>query len=54
MNDIVERVSKDKEFRGRQNIISMIALIFKKFGLLGLLKLFPNLMPYMKLEIRNV
>ena len=54
MNDIVERVSKDKEFRGRQNIISMIALISKKFGLLGLLKLFPNLMPYMKLEIRNV
>ena len=54
MNDIVERVSKDKEFRGRQNIISMIALISKKFGLLGLLKLFPNLMPYMKFEIRNV
>jgi len=48
---IVKRLTKDKEFRKRQKLIS---LFVQKNGLLKIFKLFPILLPYIKLEICRI
>ena len=48
---MINRLTKDKEFRKRHKLIS---LFVQKNGLLKILKLFPMNLPYMKLEIRRV
>lgn len=47
---LVDRITNDREFRKRQRIIGTIAVFIKKLGILNIFKLFPNLVPYMKLE----
>ena len=49
---MIIRILKDKEFRKRQRIIGIFGLILYKLGILKFLKFFPNLIPYMKLEIK--
>ena len=51
---MIKRLTKDKEFRKRQKLIAVISLLVQKSGLLKILKLFPMILPYMKLEIRQV
>jgi len=51
---MINRLTKDKEFRKRQKLISLISLFVQKNRLLKILKLFPMNLPYMKLEIRRV
>ena len=47
---MVNRIINDKEFRKRQKSIGIIAIALKGLGLLNIFKLFPNFIPYMKLE----
>ena len=47
---MVNRITSDREFRKRQRIIGTIAIALKGIGILNIFKLFPNFMPYMKLE----
>ena len=47
---MVDRITNDREFRKRQKILGTIANILKGLGILNILKLFPNYMPYMKLK----
>lgn len=49
---MILRILKDKEFRKRQRFIGIFALILYKLGIIKFLKLFPNLIPYMKLEFK--
>lgn len=49
---MILRILNDKEFRKRQRIIGIFALILYKLGVIKFLKLFPNLVPYMKLELK--
>ena len=46
---MIERVSKDAEFRKRQSTIGKVASLLKAVGVLNLIKKFPNFLPYMKL-----
>ena len=46
---MIERVSKDAEFRKRQSSIGKVASLLKAVGVLNLIKKFPNFLPYMKL-----
>ena len=50
---LVDRISNDREFRKRQRIIGTIAIVIKRLGILNIFKLFPNLVPYMKLEFSS-
>lgn len=50
IDDMIERVSKDAEFRKRQYIIGKVASLLKAVGILNLIKMFPNFLPYMKLS----
>ncbi len=50
LNFLVDRISNDREFRKRQRIIGTIAFVIKGLGILNIIKLFPNFVPYMKLE----
>ena len=47
---MVNRIINDKEFRKRQRLIGIIAIALKGLGLLNIFKIFPNFIPYMKLE----
>jgi len=47
---MVNRIMNDLEFRKRQKSIGSIAIALKRLGLLNIFKLFPNFIPYMKLE----
>ena len=47
---MIMRIIKDKIFKERQKIISYIALFLSKLGLTKIIKIFPNYLPYMKLE----
>ena len=47
---MVNRITSDREFRKRQRIIGTIAIALRGIGILNILKLFPNFIPYMKLE----
>ena len=49
IDDMIDRVVDDPEFKKRQLIIGRIAYFIKAVGALGLIKMFPNLLPYMKL-----
>ncbi|MDA8952426.1 class I SAM-dependent methyltransferase [Pseudomonadales bacterium] len=49
IDNLVERVVEDVEFRKRQRFIGGIAVMMKKIGVFKLIKLFPNYIPYMKL-----
>ena len=49
---MILRILNDKEFRKRQIFVGIFALILYKLGLIKILKLFPNLIPYMKLELK--
>lgn len=54
IDDMVDRVSEDEEFRKRQKIIGSIAIGAKKLGLFEVIKLFRQRLPYMKLEFTRV
>jgi 2-polyprenyl-3-methyl-5-hydroxy-6-metoxy-1,4-benzoquinol methylase len=47
---MIERVSKDAEFRKRQSTIGRVASLLKAVVILNLTKKFPNFLPYMKLS----
>jgi len=47
---MVNRIINDREFRKRQRSIGFIAIALKGLGLLNIFKIFPNFIPYMKLE----
>ena len=51
---IVKRFTKDKEFRKRQMLVGIIALFIQRIGILKILKLFPSILPYMKLVVHRV
>ena len=51
---IIKRFMNDKEFGKRQMLMGVIAVFVQKIGLLKILKLFPTILPYMKLEVRRV
>ena len=51
---MIKRLTEDKEFRKRQKLIALISLFVQKNGLLKIFKLFPILLPYMKLEICRI
>ena len=51
---IIKRFMNDKEFGKRQMLMGVIAVFIQKIGLLKILKLFPTMLPYMKLEVRRV
>ena len=54
LEQMVLRLKTDIEFQKRQRFVGMIALFLLKFRILKILKLVPNLSPYMKLEfIKN-
>ncbi len=48
---MVNRIINDREFRKRQRLIGTIAIALKRLGLLNIFKIFPNFIPYMKLEL---
>jgi hypothetical protein len=48
IDDMVNRVSEDAEFRKRQSLLGSIAVLMKKLGVFNLIKRFPNYIPYMK------
>jgi 2-polyprenyl-3-methyl-5-hydroxy-6-metoxy-1,4-benzoquinol methylase len=50
---MIERVSKDAEFKKRQSIIGIVASLLNAVGILNLIKMFPNFLPYMKLSFRK-
>ena len=47
---MVDRVINDREFRKRQRIVGAMAIALRVLGILNIFKLFPNFIPYMKLE----
>ncbi len=50
LDSMVDRIANDREFRKRQRILGAIATVLKELGILNVFKLFPNYIPYMKLE----
>ena len=50
IDNILNRVKHDQEFRKRQSFIGKIAVLLKKIGILSLIKLTPNYIPYMKIS----
>ena len=53
IDDMVNRITDDVEFRKRQAFIGSIAIFLKKIGIFNVVKLFPNFLPYMKISIRK-
>lgn len=51
INYMITRSLNDGKFRERQKFISCIAIFFRKIGIIKLLILFPDSLPYMKLEL---
>lgn len=51
IDDLISRVSDDEEFNKRQKFIGSFAKLIRSIGLLKLLKIFRNHLPYMKLDI---
>ena len=47
---MINRFINDREFRKRQKTVGKIAVALRRLGILKILKLFPNFIPYMKLE----
>lgn len=50
IDDMLQRMNDDKEFRKRQSFIGFIAILIKKYGIFDLIKKFPNYIPYMKIS----
>ena len=50
IDDMISRVTVDVEFRKRQRFIGRIAIFLQKTGVLKVIKIFSNYLPYMKLE----
>jgi len=50
IDDMVDRVTIDSEFRKRQWFIGVVSVFIKKIGILSLVKWLPNTLPYMKLS----
>lgn len=50
IDQMVDRISEDEEFRKRQNFIGSIAVGARSVGLFRVIKLFRQRLPYMKLE----
>ena len=48
---MITRSLKDIKFRERQKFIANIANFLRKIGIIKLLILFPDFLPYMKLEL---
>jgi len=51
IEELIHRFTKDIEFSKRQNFIGKIALLINHLGLVNILLKFPNILPYMKVEI---
>jgi len=54
VEDLIDRIATDDEFRKRQRVVGYIGVAIKKLGLLRLFKFgpFQNLQPYMMMELR--
>ena len=48
---MITRSLNDSKFRERQKFISYVAIFFRKIGIVKLLILYPDYLPYMKLEL---
>ena len=56
ISDLLIRLNKDDEFKSRQGVVGIPAIIATKIGLLGLLiksRFFRDRLPYLKLEISH-
>lgn len=53
MDDMFERASTDEEFRQRQAIASRIVIVLKALRIHKLIKVWPNMLPYMKLSFQK-
>lgn len=53
-DDLIKRLSEDDEFLKRQSLIGTVASFLRFIGVLGLVKKFPNSLPYMKLKFIKV
>ena len=51
MDQMIDRITPDKEFGKRHRFMGFVALLCKRLRLLKLLTLFPNRIPYMKIEL---
>ena len=51
IDDMIERSLKDIKFRKRQNFIASIGILLRKTGIIKFFLLFPDFLPYMKLEL---
>lgn len=49
IDNMINRLSCDAEFRKRQSAIGGVASLLKTVGILKIIKMFPNFLPYMKL-----
>lgn len=52
VEQMIARLTDDPEFRKRQKRLGPIAVFLKRIGVLKLILLFPNILPYMKLELK--
>ena len=53
INDMIERLSKDPNFRKRQTVIGNVARILNAIGVLNLMKKLPYFLPYMKVSFKK-
>lgn len=51
---LLKRMFHDEDFKKRQKLVGYIAIIFQKLGIIKLLKIFPNYVPYMKIEFKKI
>ena len=51
---LLKRIFHDEDFKKRQKLIGYIAIIFQKLGIIKLLKIFPNYVPYMMIEFKKI
>ena len=51
---LLKRIFHDEDFKKRQKLIGYIAIIFQKLGIIKLLKIFPNYIPYMMIEFKKI
>lgn len=54
IDEMILRITKDIEFKKRQNIIGYISILIKKLKILQIIKIFPNVLPYMRLNFRKI
>ena len=54
IDNMLNRINQDPEFRKRQTFIGKIAVLLNTIGVFSLIKLVPSYIPYMKISfIKN-